>query len=192
MKKSTFLRSLLTLLVMAVWVGANGAMAQATYTHTFKTGDLGTANNVTTSPAGSKTLSNVTWDFTLTKKNANYYLGWDNNTAKGVQIGSSKQPATQISLSTSEIPGTITSIVVNTSGASSIKATVNVSVGGTVFSPSPVSLTATATNYTFEGSAEGEVVLSWANTSDKAVYIKSISITYTTPTDWICVSRWAG
>lgn len=180
MKKSTFLRSLLTLLVMAVWVGANGAMAQATYTHTFKTGDLGTANNVTTSPAGSKTLSNVTWDFTLTKKNANYYLGWDSANAKGVQIGSSKQPATQISLSTSEIPGTITSIVVNTSGASSIKATVNVSVGGTVFSPSPVSLTATATNYTFEGSAEGEVVLSWANTSDKAVYIKSISITYTT------------
>ena len=178
MKKSTFLRSLLTLLVMAVWVGANGAMAQATYTHTFKTGDLGTANNVTTSPAGSKTLSNVTWDFTLTKKNANYYLGWDS--AKGVQIGSSKQPATQISLSTSEIPGTITSIVVNTSGASSIKATVNVSVGGTVFSPSSVSLTSTATDYTFEGSAEGEVVLSWANTSSKAIYIKSISITYTT------------
>ena len=175
MKNSTFLRSLLTLLVMAVW---GGAMAQTTYTHTFKSGDLGTGQNVPTSPAGSKTLSDCKWDFNLTKKNANYYLGWDST--KGVQIGSSKQPATQISLSTSEIPGTITSIVVNTSGASSIKATVNVSVGGTVFSPSPVSLTATATNYTFEGSAEGEVVLSWANTSDKAVYIKSISITYTT------------
>lgn len=176
MKNSTFLRSLLTLLVMVVW---GGAMAQTTYTHTFKSGDLGTGQNVSTSPAGSKTLSNVTWDFTLTKKNDKYYLGWDNN-SKGVQIGSSKQPATSITLSTSEIPGTITSIVVNTSGASSIKATVNVSVGGTVFSPSSVSLTSTATDYTFEGSAEGEVVLSWANTSSKAIYIKSISITYTT------------
>ena len=175
MKNSTFLRSLLTLLVMVVW---GGAMAQTTYTHTFKSGDLGTVQNVPTSPAGSKTLSDCKWDFNLTKKNANYYLGWDS--AKGVQIGSSKQPATQISLSTSEIPGTITSIVVNTSGASSIKATVNVSVGDTVFSPSSVSLTSTATDYTFEGSAEGEVVLSWANTSSKAIYIKSISITYTT------------
>lgn len=179
MKNSTFLKSLLTLLVMVVWGGQNGAMAQTqTYTHTFVSGDLGTASNVTTSPAGSKTLSDCEWVFNLTKKNDNYYLGWDST--KGVQIGSSKQPATSITLSTSKIPGSITSIVVNTSGASSINATFNVSVGGTVFSPSTVSLTATATNYTFEGSAKGEVVLSWANTSDKAVYIKSISITYTT------------
>lgn len=157
-------------------------MAQTTYTHTFKSGDLGTGQNVSTSPAGSKTLSDCEWEFNVTKKNDKYFLGWDSNSssAKGVQIGSSKQPATEISLSTSEIPGTITSIVVNTSGASSIQATVNVSVGGTGFSPSSVSLTSTATDYTFEGSAEGEVVLSWANTSSKAIYIKSISITYTT------------
>ena len=181
MKKSTFLRSLLTLLVMAVWGGANGAMAQATYTHTFKTGDLGTANTVTTSPAGSKTLSNVTWDFTLTKKNDKYYLGWDNN-SKGVQIGSSKQPATLISLSTNQIPGTIISIEVNTSGASSVKATFSASVGETDFTSggkSSVSLSSTATSYIFEGSAEGEILLSWENNSDKAIYIKSITIKYT-------------
>lgn len=178
MKKSTFLRSLLTLLVMAVW--GTSAMAQATYTHTFKTGDLGTANTVTTSPAGSKTLSNVTWDFTLTKKNDKYYLGWDNS--KGVQIGSSKQPATLISLSTNQIPGTIISIEVNTSGASSVKATFSASVGETDFTSggkSSVSLSSTATSYIFEGSAEGEILLSWENNSDKAIYIKSITIKYT-------------
>ena len=180
MKNSTFLRSLLTLLVMAVWGGANGAMAQATYTHTFKTGDLGTASTVTTSPAGSKTLSNVTWDFTLTKKNDKYYLGWDNS--KGVQIGSSKQPATLISLSTNQIPGTIISIEVNTSGASSVKATFSASVGETDFTSggkSSVYLSSTATSYIFEGSAEGEILLSWENNSDKAIYIKSITIKYT-------------
>ena len=54
----------------------------------------------------------------------------------------------------------------------------NVSVGGTQFG-NQVTLTTTATDYTFKGEGEGEVVLSYTQTSSKAIYIKSISITYT-------------
>jgi hypothetical protein len=84
-------------------------------------------------------------------------------------------------LTGSTIPGTITNVVVNTSGESSVNATVAVSVGGTGFTcggNSTASLTSSAADYTFTGSYSGDVVLTWTNSSDKAIYIKSITVTY--------------
>ena len=124
----------------------------------------------------TKKLSKVNWAL---KTDGNYF-GYDGT--KGQQFGSGSAPATTLTLSTSDIPGTITSIIINTSGASSIAATIGITVGGTAFkcdNETTASLTSTAANYTFIGSASGDIVISYNQTSSKAIYIKSIEIAYT-------------
>ena len=58
--------------------------------------------------------------------------------------------------------GTIKSVIVNTSGASQINGTVKVSVSGTPYKcdgENSLTLTATATDYTFTGSASGKILI---------------------------------
>ena len=157
------------LLLCALMVGSmNGWATNYSYTFTAKVW----------SAAGSQTLSGVSWTMAGT---GGAYFGYDGT--KGQQFGSGSKPYSAVSLTTSGISGTITSVVVNTSGASSIVGTVAVSVGTTGFlcnSKTTASLTATATDYTFTGSASGDIVISWAQTSSKAIYVKSITVTYTT------------
>ena len=134
------------------------------YTYTFTATEF--------SANGTKTLNGVDW----TLAGDGNYWGYDGT--KGQQFGSSKKPYKSLTLSTSGIEGTITKIVINTSGASSVKANLAVSVGGTQFGDT-ISLTTTATEYTFQGSASGEILFSYTQTSSKAIYIKSITVTYT-------------
>ena len=54
----------------------------------------------------------------------------------------------------------------------------DVTVGGAAFGEQ-YTLTKTATDVTFEGVATGEIVLNYAQTSSKAIYIKNITIEYT-------------
>lgn len=85
-----------------------------------------------------------------------------------------------MTLTTSGINGTITKIVVNASGASKTSAKLNVTVGGAAFG-SQASLTSKAAEYTFQGNASGEIVVKLSQTSaTKALYVKSISVTYST------------
>lgn len=121
---------------------------------------------------GTQTLNGVDW----TLAGDGNYWGYDGT--KGQQLGSGNNPYKSLTLSTSGIKGTITNIVINTSGASSVNASLAVSVGGTQFG-NAISLTTTATEYTFQGSASGEILFSYTQTSSKAIYIKSITVTYT-------------
>ena len=122
---------------------------------------------------GTKALNSVNWTLA---GNGNY---WGYDGTKGQQFGSGNAPYKSLTLSTSGIEGTITKIVINTSGGSKVNATLTVSVGGATFGTKKT-LTANATNYTFEGSASGEIKFSYTQTSSKAIYIKSIVVTYTT------------
>jgi len=164
MKKPLLIKSLLLLCALMV-----GNVAWATdYSYTFSSQQY-TAD-------GAKTLNGVSWTMAGT---GGAYFGYDGT--KGQQFGSGNKPYSALSLSTSGISGTITQVVVNTSGASSIAGTVAVSVGSTNFqcnSKTTASLSATATAYTFTGSASGDIVISWAQTSSKAIYVKSITVTY--------------
>ena len=131
-----------------------------------------------------------TGDFTQSTWNLNVTWGsggasWQNmNDTKGSQIGSGSKPATQIVLTGSNIPGTITSVKVNSSVASGGSTTVGVTVGNTAFScnnNATATLQTSPADYDFTGSASGNVVLTWNQAStSKAIYIKSITITYTT------------
>ena len=162
MKKSTFLRSLLAVLFVAVGVSFSFA---ETYSYTFKKSMF--------SSNGSVDLNGVEWTI------AGDGDFWGYNSTKGQQLGSGSKPYKALTLSTEGIPGTINEIKINTSGASSINATMTVSVGGTQYG-GETKITTTATDYTFEGASSGRILFSWSQTSSKAIYVKSITITYTT------------
>ena len=94
---------------------------------------------------------------------------------KGRQIGSSNNPATAFTLSSSDFTGTVTKVIVNSSTASGGTAKLKVYVNNVQWG-SEISLTTSATDYTFTGSGSGEIKIDYTNTT-KAFYIKSISVT---------------
>lgn len=129
------------------------------------------------SEAGTQTLDGVNW--TLATDGG--YFGYDTSQYdKGQQIGSAKAAATYVTLSTTDIHGTITSVAVETAGASNVVATASVKVGNTAFGEAQT-VTMEKQTLTFTGEAEGEIVISWTNESAKALYVKSITVNYTAP-----------
>ncbi len=158
--------SLLLLIIGFLFVGSMSVKA-VEYSYTFTTTTFHNSEKLA--------LNDVEWTLV---NNGNYY-GYDGT--KGQQIGSVANPATSAILSTSGITGYITSITVNVSGANGINATFAVSVNDKPFTCSgetSVSLTNSATAYTFTGGQQGEIKLSFAQTSSVALYIKSINVTY--------------
>lgn len=106
------------------------------------------------------------------------YTGKDNT--KGVQIGSSKKPAHQFAFNSKGTYTGVKQVVVNASTRSSGKCTLSVKVGGQVFSCgelNEVHPTSSPTDYTFTGSASGEVEISF-NATAKAAYVKKFAIVY--------------
>ena len=168
MRKLFEFRILLVLCLLAL--GVNGVWAD-TYTHTW------TATNNST---GSVTLSSKSWTIAYTWEGESYF-GYD--ATKGNQMGSGSNPARTITLSTSAFSSSrITSISVNASTASKATATLSVTVNGESYINT--SLTSSAQTYTKEnGTSTGDIVLTISQPStSKALYIKSISITYESDT----------
>lgn len=169
MRKLFEFRILLVLCLLAL--GVNGVWAD-TYTHTWEATNNGT---------GSVDLSSKSWTIAYTWEGSSYF-GYD--ATKGNQMGSSSNPARTITLSTSAFSSSrITSISVNASTASKATATLSVTVGGEPYINT--SLTSSAQTYTKEnGTSTGDIVLTISQPStSKALYIKSISITYEINTD---------
>ncbi len=115
-------------------------------------------------------LNGINW----TLVNDGNYYGYD--ATKGQQIGSGNNPAKSCTFTSDEL-NDVKSIVINVSGASSTNAKLTITVGGVQIGSS-ISLTSTATTYTFnsEEPLNGVVQISYSQTSSKALYIKSIDI----------------
>lgn len=98
---------------------------------------------------------------------------------RGIHYGTNNAAVQYIKLTTSSISGTITRIVVNASAAST--ATVSVKVGNAAFGGEAQTLTSSANDYTFDGSASGEieVTVTKPSSAKKALYVKSVIVTYT-------------
>lgn len=103
------------------------------------------------------------------------------DSTKGIHYGTNSAQVQYIKLATSDIPGTITKVVVNASTASGVTASADVTVGGAAFGGNAQSLSSTAAEYTFAGSAAGEIIVTVTKPSKaaKAIYVKSIVVTYT-------------
>lgn len=101
---------------------------------------------------------------------------------KGIHYGTGSVAVSYIKVSTSAYAeAVITKIVVNASTASGVKAKVKCEVGGAAFGVEK-ELTTSNASYTFEGNASGNILVSvYKPTKEvKALYIKSIEITYST------------
>lgn len=103
--------------------------------------------------------------------------------SRGVQFGTKKLSNNTLTLSTSSIKGSIESIVVNTATAADCIVSLSVSVGGTQIGSSE-SLSGSAKDYTFtpKTTASGDIEISW-NATKGSVYIKSITINYTSSSE---------
>lgn len=122
---------------------------------------------------GMNTLNGINWF--LDAPGCGYF-GWLDNVSSQ-QIGSSKKPATSINLSTEDFKGTIKSVEIETSGAKSIDATIQVKVGNVDYG-NAIKITTTNTPYRFDGQSSGKVEVIWTNNSKKAIYLKKITVTY--------------
>ena len=165
MKQKSLLKTML--LLFALIAGSSNLWAdEKTSTLTFESacGGSGTADD------------GAEWTVTSDGTESNY------DSTKGIHYGTSSGQVTYIQLSTSDINGTISKIVVNASTASGVSATVSVTVDGSAFGGDAQSLTSSAANYTFTGSASGDIVVTVTKPSKatKAIYVKSIAVTYTT------------
>lgn len=98
----------------------------------------------------------------------------------GIHYGTNKAAVTYLQLATSDIDGVITKVVVNARDAQE-KATISVTVGETAFTCSGSAKAAnTSADYTFTGEGEGAIVVrvDRGSSMQKAIYVKSIVVTY--------------
>ena len=157
MKK--FLLSIFTLFCILTTVNAED------YKHTFSKGEL-------TTTGGTVTLTkDIEWNATDATA-----IEW--NATKGIQIGSKNSPCKSYTLSTSGFAGcTIRSITVNSSIAASGDAKLTITVGSQT--SEEFTLKTTDAAYTFDcDDTTGDITISWA-ASQRAYYVKSITIDYT-------------
>lgn len=137
--------------------------------------------------ASKVTSSNVNWTGSASETWSVNVVGGATNqnvTSEYAQVGTKNSPSTSITFSTSGISGTITSIVVDCASYSGL-GTVSATVDGSAFGTQSQSIPSWSNNsggeVTFSGSASGTISIVMTNgTSGRAMYIKSITVNYTT------------
>jgi len=161
MKQNFYFKFVFLSLLMMV-TGVRAFADTSTLTFTAKCNGSGTADD------------GAVWTVTSDGPESEYYE------ISGIHYGTGKAAVSYLQLTTSDIEGTITKIVVSASGASKTTAELNITIGGNTFG-SEQSLTNSTTAYTFEGSASGEIIVRLSQSSaQKALYVKSIAVTYST------------
>ncbi len=138
------------------------------------------------SDASAATLNGVVWDpeTTLLNSSGNKYYGYDST--KGQQFGSASNPFKEVIFKTTDnILDGVTSVSIYASGASGTDAEISAYVGTSKIGTTK-SLTSTNTKYTFTSSEgmRGNVKFVIKQTTSKAIYIKSMSITYAGETNY--------
>ncbi len=169
----TRLLSLKTLLVICLMAIVGGVETWAdTYKYTFTSAVFKKTSTTSKENLETQKLGDVSW----TTSGVIPYLGFGGD-SNGMQFGKKNNPA-DFSLTTSDIVGTITKVVVNASTTTKNTVTLSVSVGGEQYGTEQITST-TSRGYTFSGKSTGKVAISMKSNGTKGMYIKSIEITYT-------------
>lgn len=169
----TKLLSLKTLLVICLMAIVGGVETWAdTYKYTFTSKVFEKTSTTSKENLETQKLGDVSW----TTSGVIPYLGFGGD-SNGMQFGKKNNPA-DFSLTTSDIVGTITKVVVNASTTTKNTVTLSVSVGGEQYGTEQITST-TSSGYTFSGKSTGKVAISMKSNGTKGMYIKSIEITYT-------------
>lgn len=159
------------MLLLAIWGGISYGQETVSLV-------LSSSAKFDTKNGSTLTQNGLTW--TVTTKKGEIQNSYNNDTYKGQQFGTSKNPW-QGTFSTENVQGTVTkvSVAANTGG----NATLSVKVGNVDFkcggktSASVVKKSQGINTYDFEGGASGKIVVSLNGTS-KACYLGSITVTY--------------
>lgn len=155
-------------LLVAIAFGGGNLWAEdisSPWSCTFKTGG-------DVSAVGQTTVRGVTLNLS---QDSQYFLAENND----LHFGSGSFALSYVKVNSSSFANyTITKVVVNARGASKTTGVINVSVGGQALGEE-YSLTSTLADYTFEGSAQGdlEITLTQSSTT-KALYLASIEVTF--------------
>lgn len=145
-----------------------------TTTWTATSGGLGTkigSGTITTTTTG--TSATQSWNYTRTLKSGESYTGW---TSSCIQLGKNGG-VENLTLSTSNIPGTIKSVSVECSSYNNAHK-VSITVGGNTYLASTATAKwTTVSASTGTGTSSGEIVISFTG-GTRALYIKSITVVY--------------
>lgn len=162
-----------TLFIAALLMGSMSFAKESSLVFTAACGGSGTADD------GAK--------WTITSDAAESAYG----DADGIHYGTNSKKVQYIKLATSDIPGTITKIVVGCKNSNFSDAaaatTVSVKVGDAAFGTAQAAPTYSDKTCTFTGSAEGaiEIEISRASEQLKALWCKSVVVTYTPPAGYV-------
>ena len=186
-KQNPFMRFAVVLtLIFSIGMG-NAWGADKTVTWTATNGALGNNTVTTTTNAtGNISTGSYSWDYTRsyyshTSTNTDA-VGWQgpNGGKKYIQLGKNGF-VEELTLTTSNIPGTIKSVTVDCASYSA-KHNVAISVGGTSYLSStatPSWSNNTGGTKTGTGTSSGTITISFTGTGDsRALYINSVSVTY--------------
>ena len=137
-------------------------------------------NSSASSPVTNTTTDGFTWTISWTGTSATANM----DSSKGFKIGSGKKaPGTVTIKSTGFSDYSISSVTINLAGNSSTKATTKVSVNGTTYlygEAESYTVSSSSTDVKFTGDQTGEIEIIVNVTNTDAVYIKSITVEYTT------------
>lgn len=165
MRQNYFLKTVLVFLMALFVCGANAEEKKSELVFTDKCSGRGEADD------------GVKWAVTSDAAESKY------DPSRGIHYGTGNKAVSYLQLTTSDITGTIKSIVVNAAGNSDTKAKIHVTVGGVAFG-SEQSLIGSNAPYTFgngDGGATGQIVVRLEQAkAKKALYVKSIEVTYST------------
>ncbi len=143
-----------------VWTATSGALGS----------EIGTGT-INSTISGSSTSHN--WRYTRTLVSGESYTGWTSNC---IQLGKNGG-VENLTLSTSNIPGTIKSVSVECASYQG-KHNVSITVGGTTYlSSTATSSWTTVQAKTGTGNSSGTIVISFTG-GTRALYIKSITVVY--------------
>lgn len=143
-----------------------------------------TSSGTTPFKNGSATLNEVEWTCSTSVTNPYFGADWSskNDTWRGLQFGKGNAGICPFTLTTPDFKNyTVTQIKLNASAGEASKISLSVKVGNSDFksdNATSVTLGTSKTDYTFSGNGSGDVVISYTGTTTKAVYLRSIEITF--------------
>lgn len=174
------MKKFLLLFTLFIALGTTSTFAD-TYSWVTSSGSSVFSNN-------SAELNNATWTFSTEATNPYFGAIWSskNDTWRGQQFGKSNAGVVPCTISTDYFNDkAVSQIIINASAGDADKVSLSIKVGDVEFTcdnSTSVTLTTEQTNYTFTGNANGVLEICYTGSTTKAVYWRSIDVTYTTGT----------
>lgn len=129
-------------------------------------------------------LNGVSWTCNTDATSPYFGANWSskNDTWSGLQFGKSKAAVLPLTLTTSDFSTfEVTQIKINACAGDGNAVSIAIKVGDSEFTSdgnTSIALTNSQSEYTFTGSGSGDVTISYTGTTTKAVYLRSLEITF--------------